>query len=164
MKECNICHKPEVFIIVNTVDREGNVQELALCKDCAQKKGISEIKKIKLTPAEIIMKLQMTSDANDQKITCNFCNITWANFRTTGRLGCEHCYESFKNQLDSLIKEIHGATLHRGKTVTSGRKTTYDRFVIKKLTKQMRQAIQNEDYEKAAVIRDQITKIKKGIV
>ncbi|MCS7258111.1 MAG: UvrB/UvrC motif-containing protein [candidate division WOR-3 bacterium] len=163
MKECSICHKQEVHIIISSIDKDGKVQELALCKECAIKKGISEIKKIKLTPMQILAELKKIINSGDQTIVCNFCKISFAEFRATGRLGCQHCYESFKNQLEPIIKEIHGETTHKGKVPSSDKKVIYERFIIKKLSKQMRQAIQNEEYEKAAAIRDQIRKIKQGL-
>jgi protein arginine kinase activator len=162
MKICSICHKNEASVTITSVNKDGQIQELALCGECAQKRGLAELKKIKLSPDEVIAELKKSISEADRELVCSNCNLSYAYFRTTGLLGCEHCYKSFKENLSRVIKEIHNATHHKGKSITPTRKEIYEKFILKKLAKEMRQAIQNENYEKAAVLRDQIRKIKNG--
>lgn len=161
MKECSICKKPEVSIIITTIDKDGNTIELALCKECATKKGVGEIKKVKLTAQEILTELQEKISEEDHNLICPGCGMSYADFRRQGRLGCEHCYETFDKKLETIMKRIHGTTQHMGKTITNSKKTIADRFQIKKLRSVLQNAISKEDYEKAAQIRDQIRKLKQ---
>jgi protein arginine kinase activator len=160
MKKCSICHKEEVSVVITTIDKDGMVLELALCKECAAKKGVGEIKKTKLSAQEILAELQEKVTEEDHNLICTNCGLSYADFRRQGRLGCEHCYESFANKLEPIIKRIHGATQHVGKGITNSRKKISERFEIRKLRVTLQNAIQKEDYEKAARIRDKIRKMR----
>ena len=89
-------------------------------------------------------------------ITCGRCQTTYAGFVKSGLLGCADCYQSFREPLEKLLKGIHGQTRHTGRApgVSSGDlplKMTLDR-----MRQQLAEAIETEEYEKAAGLRDQI--------
>lgn len=160
MKQCSICQKPEVNVVITTIDKDGQFLELALCKECATKKGVGEIKKVKLTAHEILAELQEKISDEDHNLICINCGLSYADFRSHGRLGCEQCYVSFALKLEPIIKRIHGTTSHTGKTITNTKKKITDRYEIKKLRTVLQSAITKEDYEKAAKIRDRIRIIR----
>lgn len=161
MKKCSICQKQEVFVTISTIDKDGMIVELSLCKECAEKKGVGEIKKVKLSAQEILTELQEKITEQDNDLICTNCGLSFADFRRRGRLGCEQCYVSFASKLEPIIKRIHNSTQHTGKTITTGRKKISEKFEIKKLKIILESAIQKEDFEKAARIRDQIKKIQQ---
>lgn len=161
IKYCSVCQKPEVSIIVTTIDKDGKVVELALCQDCADHKGLGTIKKTFITPQNILAELQDKIATEDHVLICKDCGLTYANFRKHGRIGCEHCYQAFGAKLAAVIRRIHGTTIHTGKTVTDSKKKITEHFLIKSLRAMMKNAITNEDYEHAAAIRDKIQKIKQ---
>ncbi len=163
MKKCSLCHKEEVVVVITTIDKDGKVVELSLCQDCAAKKGVGEIKKGKLNAQAILAELQDKITEEDHNLICINCGLSFADFRRYGRLGCEHCYESFQGRLQPIIKSIHNATQHMGKNVTEGKKKIAEKFEIKKLRVTLQNAITKEDYEKAAKIRDQIRKIRSEV-
>ena len=160
MKKCNLCHKEEITVVITTIDKDGKVIELSLCQECAEKKGVGEIKKTKLNTQAILAELQEKISDEDHNLICINCGLSFADFRRHGRLGCEQCYESFHNRLQPIIKSIHNATQHMGKNVTEGKKKIAEKFDIKKMRMTLQSAITKEDYEKAAKIRDQIRKIR----
>jgi len=96
------------------------------------------------------------------KLKCKNCGLTYDDFRKFGRLGCSQCYEAFKTHLSTLLKKIHGSNQHVGKTPaklpTTKRKKIED---LQELKKQMIEAIQMEDFEKAANLRDKIRDLEK---
>jgi protein arginine kinase activator len=161
MKKCSLCEKQEVTVVITTIDKDGQVLELALCKECAAKKGVGEIKKTKLSAQEILTELQEKISEEDHHLICTNCGLSYADFRRQGRLGCEDCYESFASKLEPIIKRIHGTTQHAGKTITNSKKKITQQFEIRKLRLTLQNAIEKEDYEKAANIRDQIRKIRQ---
>ena len=161
MKKCSICQKPEVAVVISTIDKDGTIIELSLCQECAEKKGITEIKKSKLSVQEILNELQEKISEQDNNLLCTNCGLSFADFRRRGRLGCEHCYQSFAEKLEPIIKRIHNATQHTGKVITEGRKKISEKFEIRKLRTILANAIQKEDFERAARIRDQIKKIRQ---
>jgi protein arginine kinase activator len=161
MKKCSLCNKEDATVVITTIDKDGKVLELALCKECASKKGVGEIKKANLSPYEILAELQEKISEEDHKLICTGCGLSFADFRRHGRLGCPTCYESFAAKLEPIIKRIHGATQHAGKETTKNKKKITERYEIKKLRTGLNHAIEKENYEQAAKIRDQIRKLRQ---
>ena len=79
-----------------------------------------------------------------------------------GRLGCSECYETFKSQLAPLLKRIHGADRHVGKVPITIGKTVRDTRTLQEFKIKMEKAIQDEQFEEAAKLRDQIKELEKG--
>ena len=96
----------------------------------------------------------------EQGNSCEQCQITWAEFRQTGLLGCLHDYALFEKELSPLLQRAHeGATHHVGKVPTrrGGTGVPVKRQVdVSKLRKELGKAVEAEDYERAAKLRDQI--------
>jgi len=94
--------------------------------------------------------------------TCEHCGITWAEFRQHGLFGCEHDYDLFEKDLSPLLQRAHeGATHHTGKVPTRAGSTTgvpkkRKSIDLTKLKKELQRAVENEDYERAAQLRDAI--------
>jgi protein arginine kinase activator len=106
--------------------------------------------------------------AEQQPVQCDQCGITWAEFRQTGLLGCPADYDHFERDLTPLIQRAHeGATHHTGKTpakhgeakAASEGRPTVD---VARLRKELQRAVEAEDYETAAKVRDQIKAAEQG--
>ena len=85
--------------------------------------------------------------------------IDQADFKKAGRLGCPECYETFAEPLGGLLKTMHKGTRHVGKVPESLRQTLDFSDRLKGLQKKLAKAIEEEDFEKAAVLRDEIKQI-----
>jgi protein-arginine kinase activator protein McsA len=92
---------------------------------------------------------------------CPACGLTFADFRASGRLGCHQDYEHFKKQLLPLLEKIHGATQHTGKIPLRLGQRVEKQKVLTALRKDLNAAIQREEYERAAELRDKI-KVLEG--
>jgi protein arginine kinase activator len=99
-------------------------------------------------------------EANDE-IRCPVCNMSMEDFRRTGRVGCGNCYETFKNEMIPLVKRIHGGVQHTGKVPKRTGGLLKVRRDIDKLKEELKTSIDNEEYEKAAEIRDKIKELEK---
>lgn len=95
----------------------------------------------------------------DQK-ACPICGITFFEFRQAGRLGCPHDYVFFHKELMPLLVNIHGETNHVGKRPKRGIQDTDRQTELIKLRRQMREAVEQEDYETASSLRDQIRTVE----
>ena len=95
------------------------------------------------------------------KIKCPACGFTYGDFKKVGRLGCGECYEAFKKQLTPLLKRIHSADRHVGKVPLTVGKTIKDTRNLQELRMKMEKAIQFEEFEEAARLRDQIKELEK---
>jgi protein arginine kinase activator len=156
MKQCDLCGKAEAKMKVSQLDKDGKMTELAICADCARKRGLSEVEKGKPGAAEILAELKARVEDADVKIVCRRCGMTYAEFKRLGRVGCADCYVAFHNQLLPLIRRIHGAGQHVGKSTKGGRKQAHERMNAERLKDALATAVKDEDYEKAAALRDQL--------
>jgi protein arginine kinase activator len=156
MKQCDLCGKGNATVKVSRLDKEGKVTEISICTDCARQRGFTEVEKLKANNAEIITELKSRIDEGDSKLVCSNCGLSYAEFKRQGRLNCAECYVSFHDQLVPLIRRIHDAVQHVGRTASGGRKQAQMKMNAQKLREALSGAIQDEDYEKAAALRDQL--------
>ncbi len=161
MKECDLCGKSEATMKVSQLDKDGKVTEISVCAECARQRGFTEVGKLKAGVAEIIAELKTRVDEGDSKLICGNCGLSYAEFKQQGRLGCADCYISFHDKLAPLIRRIHGAVQHVGRTASGGRKQAQVKMNVQKLRDALSGAIQDEDYEKAAALRDQLRRTEE---
>ena len=142
------------------------MQKVNLCEQCADDKGVTDPTGFSLAEllegagTESISKPSVTAD-DDEK--CGFCGFTQADFKKTGRFGCSECYQVFRQGLDSLLEAMHRNTEHEGNVPehfvdTSPEKSKPDEPLmdISELNAKLDEAINVEDYEEAARLRDSI--------
>ncbi len=95
------------------------------------------------------------------KQACPVCQISFLEFRNTGRLGCPHDYEVFRNELMPLLENIHDETRHCGKVPRRAPKNSQRQTELIELRNKLKRSIAAEDYEAAARLRDQIKDIEQ---
>jgi len=155
---CQICHTQEASVyLIESV--ENTRTTLHICESCAQKRHVGEVlNKSALALQQLLASLAGVDATLDQKIPdieCPYCGLTYAQFRQTGRLGCEQCYDVLRDQLLPLLRQFHQADEHRGRSGPLPEETS-DSLEIKELKNQIQQAVAQEDYELAARLRDQL--------
>lgn len=92
-----------------------------------------------------------------EELRCDHCQLTFREFQHIGKFGCAHCYDTFSSKLDSIFRRAQsGNTNHYGKTPYSQTLTQSISNQIEQLKTEMKQLIEIEAFEKAAVIRDKI--------
>ena len=166
--KCQHCEKPATFHITELTG-EG-YEELHLCEEHARSY---------LTPSEpenpstsqpiaqvLAHQLQLGQTAEDlarlDQQSCPICGITFYEFRNQGRLGCPHDYICFEQELEPLIVNIHGASEHCGKRPQRGSIGSRDQTELIRLRREMKEAVNNENYERASELRDQIRQIDQN--
>jgi protein arginine kinase activator len=90
------------------------------------------------------------------------CGIKFVEFRNTGRLGCPHDYQEFREELTPLLENIHGETAHRGKVPRRQPQNKETQSELMQLRKQLLQAVTREAYEEAARLRDRIRALEES--
>jgi len=93
---------------------------------------------------------------------CPHCGIKFVEFRNSGRLGCPHDYQEFREELTPLLENIHGETRHCGKTPRRLPQNKQTQSELVQLRGRLKQAINKEDYEEAARLRDQIRTLEES--
>lgn len=167
---CQQCEKPATFHITELTGEKPH--ELHLCEDCAKiylSKDDEAVEPSAPTLAGVLaQQLKIGQTAKDlQRLdqqACPTCGITFYEFRQHGRLGCPHDYVCFANELEPLIANIHGETKHVGKRPKRVHASTDERTELIRLRRDMQEAVEKEDYERASELRDTIQKFeqKKG--
>jgi len=92
--------------------------------------------------------------------TCPICGISFFEFRNRGYLGCPHDYDFFNKQIDAFILNVHGANEHTGKVPVRLPGNTQERMLLIKFRRDLDDAVQYEDYERASKLRDKIKEIE----
>jgi protein arginine kinase activator len=95
------------------------------------------------------------------KQACPVCQITFLEFRNSGRLGCPYDYEVFRDELMPLLESIHGETRHSGKVPKRAPRNTQQQTTLIQLRNELKRAVAAEDYEAAARLRDEIKTIEQ---
>ena len=159
---CQFCKKREATIHVTNVENSA-VRAIHLCAPCAEERGIDELKKSNFAMTDFVAGLFDSAFAASEKEagpeSCPNCGTSYSAFQEMGRLGCSQCYEFFQKQLLPLLRSIHGNTRHSGKIPQRFSKQVSLRRKVRKLQEELEAAIQLEQYERAAEVRDEIRKL-----
>jgi protein arginine kinase activator len=158
--KCDNCNKTATVHL--TEIKGGKKIEKHLCEQCAaQNEGLPV--KPHMPINELLTNFVMQHSGltkESSATTCEHCGVTWAEFRQNGLLGCQHDYQLFEKDLTPLLQRAHeGNTHHVGKVPArrGGSGVPMKRQVdLAKLRKELARAVEAEDYERAAKLRDQI--------
>ncbi|VAW14247.1 Nucleotide excision repair protein, with UvrB/UvrC motif [hydrothermal vent metagenome] len=156
--QCDICGKKKATVhLTEIVDDQ--MSEMHLCEVCAKEKSSQVEQQFGL--ADLLAGLsdfgKQVKTQETETLRCPNCSLTYDDFRKFGRLGCSECYDAFKKHLSTLLKKIHGANHHLGKTplrIPLNEKKLIEQ--LQELKNQLQMAIQVEDFELAAKLRDEI--------
>jgi protein arginine kinase activator len=159
---CTICkEKPATVHLTQIVGDK--MQKLDLCEDCAKTKGINDPTSFGLADLDLVLGLgasqQLEQAAGGVELKCPRCGFTQADFKKSGRLGCPECYVTFAEGLRGLLKTMHKGTRHTGKAPEVLRATRENADKLKTLQSKLAKAIKDENYEQAALVRDEIKQL-----
>lgn len=166
--KCQRCEKPATFHITELTG--GKPQELHLCEQHAREYLTeSDAETAAATPSlagALAHHLAVGQTAEElarlDQQSCPICGITFFEFRNQGRLGCPHDYVCFQKELEPLLVNIHGETIHVGKRPRRSQGNTDSQTELIRMRREMKEAIQREEYEKASKLRDDIRKVEEG--
>lgn len=161
---CNVCGKTQATVHLTEII-DDQITELHLCEECAQKKGAqmeSHFGLSDLLAGLADMGSQFNSKVKTEvKLKCPKCGLTYEDFKKVGRLGCGECYNAFREALVPLLKRIHGSTQHFGKSPKKMAKTVKAKNELQELKEKIQKAVQREEFEEAAKLRDKVREIEK---
>lgn len=93
---------------------------------------------------------------------CPSCGISFADFRQSGRLGCYYDYEHFSRGLIPLLEKIHGHRQHTGRVPEKIGERIRRQRELTEHRQELQTAVEREDYEAAAILRDKIKALEAG--
>jgi len=157
---CQQCKKQTATVHLTDLV-QGEKRERHLCEDCANAEGVVVKQNVSINDVLNSFLMSQASVQEMARVKCPDCGITFVEFRNQGLLGCANDYEVLGTALTSVIERAQdGQTQHTGKR--PGQTVQIDpvqqeRF---RLQRELREAIEREDYEQAARIRDQLGELQ----
>jgi len=154
--KCNHCSKKAVIHYAEVVD--GKIKKVDLCEECAAKIGLNI--QSSFSVSDFLGGLTNESSvAGKNETVCGTCSMSYEEFKKKGRLGCSECYRIFNDDLKSVVDQIHHSLQHKGKIPEQSHDPSSKRKRVAELRNELKQAVEEENYEKAAYLRDQIKKL-----
>ena len=164
--KCEICGLKDAVIHMRQIQKE-NVHEMHICEDCALEKGLIREEESELPVTNLLAGLidgrDIEESAGKAASACTRCGTKLADFRKTGKLGCAQCFQAFESDLRSILSQMAARPRHAGKLpapVAGQAELQPDR---EGLRLELRAAVENEDYEKAALLRDRLREMDGGV-
>ena len=166
---CDDCKKNEACVHITQISNEGKIEK-NLCKDCAEKYGKLMLNTGKDFSVNDFLKgifsndgQQMVAESENNELSqavCPNCGMSYRDFMHTGKIGCSVCYSTFGKRLEPLLRRIHGSSIHNGKIPQRSGGELNARHELIVLRQKLNVHVANEEYEKAAQLRDQIRELE----
>lgn len=156
---CDVCRERDASVHL-TQAAGGEVTQRHLCAKCAAEQGIETT--VTTPPKNVLGEFlqavqQQASASQADAVRCTYCSMTLRDFRDTGRLGCSRCYATFEQSLRELFRRVQGSAKHVGRRyVPPAAEVLEKATTIGELRDRLRRAVENEEFEVAATLRDQI--------
>ena len=170
---CDDCGKNKATVHLTEIVND-LITKLNLCESCAKAKGAEAEQHFGI--ADLLSALSdveapaatTPGGPAPSKNKCPNCGLTYEDFKRVGRLGCAECYKVFKTSLAPLLKRIHGANQHIGKSpnpqALDEQKTNHKHQVeLDQAKTELLKAVKNEEFEVAAGLRDKIKFLEKKV-
>ena len=166
--KCQKCSKPATYHITDLDSKKpGKYHEYHYCDEHARQhlapaeEAAEQIPVGKLAKQLIEGQSASREPSSADKQSCPLCQLTFLEFRNSGRLGCPYDYEVFRDELMPLLENIHDETRHSGKVPRRAPRTSQQQTTLIQLRNDLKRAVAAENYEAAARIRDQIKSIEQ---
>ncbi len=164
--KCEICHSNDATTAYTHIVDDAK-KTLLLCANCVPKSERAEPSEAQAQQhvPVLVKKVKVEFGTAPSPETsaagpCDGCGMTYEQFKKVGRLGCHRCYAVFGAQLERLLKRIHGADAHCGKGRIDERAAPRPAEALDELRSELSKAVEREDFERAAQIRDRIRTIE----
>jgi len=142
----------------------GKKSEQHLCASCAKSLGYINSGESLFDIGSILndfISIPNPKTTSKEVRRCPVCSTSYDEFRSTGLLGCDKCFESFSNIIESSLSQIQPSTTHKGSLRSEDGEKIRKENYLSELKDNLKKAIIDERYEDAAVIRDKIKKLEE---
>lgn len=159
---CQKCGKHEATTHIKQVIN-GEFTQMYLCSCCAEKYGYTDsFSGFGFDLSNFFgsfFSQPKYSLESKQTARCPKCGTSFREIVKSGKIGCADCYENFYDLLIPSIQRIHGKTQHNGKTIDvipHEKKEESVEEKIQKLKSRLQKSIEEQEFEVAAQLRDEI--------
>ena len=163
--KCEICGLKDAVIHIRQIQKD-LLHELHICEECAQEKGLIREEESELPIANLLSGLLEGKDvtgAGDVKEVCPRCGLKASEFRKQGKLGCAECFRAFEKDVKAIVSQMAARPRHTGKVPHT--------LIIEQsagskgegLRDELREAVEREEYELAAQLRDRLKELGSDV-
>lgn len=167
---CQACGKNTATTHVKATVN-GKLTEHYLCDSCAAQQGYGSLFGGWNGFDSLLSGLMGASAPARQVHRCPSCGASFEEIAASGKIGCANCYRAFRSQLLPLVQRVHGTARHKGKVpggsalrVADAPKqlVAVEAGQIEEKKRLLQRAIEAQDFEQAAVLRDEIKELEQG--
>lgn len=162
--KCTRCNAKEATVFYREVIN-GKETKYALCSDCASAME-KENGSFFADPfggnllGSLFSGISPKIQPKKEEKKCSLCGATFRQLAESGKVGCPACYASFREELAPTLKRLHGSAVHRGRAPGAFEAKRSATEKLASLESALKQAIEAEEYEEAAKLRDQIRDLR----
>ncbi|TGB00943.1 UvrB/UvrC motif-containing protein [Halobacillus salinus] len=173
--ECQECQKRKATVHLTQVVN-GQKTEVHVCEQCAKDKGYMSYGEENYSLNDLLSGLfhsESPSPFSSQKaqsyqqasqLKCPTCGMTYQEFARIGKFGCADCYQTFDDRINPILRRVHsGNTRHDGKIPKREGGNLHLKREIDDYKSQLKQLIEQEEFEQAANIRDKIRTLESQL-
>lgn len=160
-EECQNCPKEKTIHLTQIIG--GSLKKVDLCADCPNAKNLTDSQTFGLADQLLGMGATANMEHVSDSETCGNCGFTLRDFRKTGRLGCSLCYHTFFPGVERVLNDTQKGTEHVGKRPARQKERETLRARVEEINEEMGTAIAEEDYEKAARLRDELRQCEDAL-
>lgn len=167
---CQMCGQHPATTHIKTIVN-GKLTQAHLCANCAKKQGYGNLFADWGSGFGSLLSGFMGSAAPARQVTrCPGCGASFEDITRSGKIGCAQCYHTFRGQLLPIIQRIHGTAQHKGKvpgssalrvTDPNNKIVAVEETPLEEKKRLLKQAIETQDFERAAVLRDEIKELEQ---
>ncbi|HOB10832.1 MAG TPA: UvrB/UvrC motif-containing protein [Acetomicrobium sp.] len=166
---CERCQDREAEVHIKQMIN-GEVREYHLCRECAEAMSL-EIDvfphlSFDLSWENLLGSLfeplasKSARRTTQTEVRCQDCGLDFTTFQKSGKFGCPTCYKTFREYIKPLLRKIHGSDRHRGdRPDVSAFRGEAVKSELERLQGELKEAVEREEYERAAKIRDRIREL-----
>lgn len=164
---CQRCNKKEATVhLTKIVNNEKT--EVYLCEECAKETGQLPFAGSNPFAFHNLLQGILSPELNSyeqyqQEMKCDKCGLNYREFTKSGLFACARCYDSFSEKIEPIFKRVHGNTKHNGKVPKRRGGTLRIQREIEELRDDIQKAVYNENFERAAEIRDKIKELEEKV-
>ncbi len=161
---CDGCGRDNAVIKL-VVMSEGRRVEQHLCVDCMREKQKDSIRAAKMVFEALLGRKDAglpEGGSNEEKnekpedaVRCA-CGTSFSEIQKTARVGCPRCYEFFRDKLTEMMTVYAGSAQHAGSAPEQADGQSRSRLAVEELNRKLNEAVELEEYERAAEIRDEL--------
>jgi protein arginine kinase activator len=163
--KCEICGLKDAVIHIRQIQKD-LVNELHICEECAQEKGLIREEESELPIANLLSGLLEGKDVigtGEAKEACPRCGMKVTDFRKQGKLGCVDCFAAFEKDIRAILSQMASRPRHTGKLPLTLAGEQGGNAKADELREELRSAVDREEYELAAQLRDRLKELTDDV-